>query len=49
MPPQEANYEEVKLEPEETISEKVKLNPRKGKIIHRNTYIFHTSLYIEIL
>lgn len=49
MPPQEANYEEVKLEPEKTISEKVKLNPRKRKIIHRNTYRFHTSLYIEIL
>lgn len=46
MPPQEANYEEVKLEPEKTISEKVKLNPRKRKIIHRNTYIYFILRYI---
>lgn len=30
MPPQEANYEEVKLEPEKTISEKVKSTKKEN-------------------
>ena len=32
MPPLEGDEEEVKLKPEETIAEKVKLNPWKRKI-----------------
>ena len=31
MPPLEGDQEDVKLEPEETFSERVKLNPRKRK------------------